>query len=204
MRARPGLVLLSLLAFVPAARADVAADVERLIQTPFYEGMPQDAVDAIGPAACPHLIAALADPAAARGHGSAIEALGMLRCVGGFEALTAYAASIGAGEVDRATFRALRACPFAIGRLAATDDRALAWLMARAGTPGARAAAPAWHFRNRRGARLAGDERRRAVQALALSGRPEAATRLRALRADPVVRTPAREGLERMEAGGAR
>ena len=76
--------------------------------------------------------------------------------------------------MDCATFRALRACSSAMGHLAVSDDRALAWLLARAGEPGFRKAAPPWHFRQHRGDRLRTDERRRAVAGLALSGRDAA------------------------------
>ncbi len=189
-----------LVAAAPEARAATAEEVATFVATPFYEGVPRDVALSLGGEACPELLAWLGDPEAGAKRGNAIEAIGLIGCAGGYEALAAYAASAGPGEVDRATFRALRATSSAMGHLASTDDRALAWLLARTGGPGARSASPAWHFRHHQGARLARDERRRALGALATSGRPEAAARLTELTADPSVAAEASEGLALMRA----
>lgn len=200
---RPLHLLALSLILLPAIplQADPADDAEALVRASYFEGMPHEAVAALPPAACPRLAALLADPEAAAAHANVIEALGILACPGAYEAIAGYADRAGHGEVDRTTFRALRTCPSAMGQLAARDDRALAWLADRAGEPGEAARTAGWSFRQQRGARLAADERRRAMDGLALSGRPQAAARLEALAGsgDPAVRARAETSLELLD-----
>lgn len=197
-------VLALSLLLLPAnlALAGPAEDAEALVRASYFEGMPHEAVAALPPEACPRLVALLADPEAAAAHANVIEALGILECPGAYDAITDYSARVGRGEVDRTTFRALRTRASAMGQLAARDDRALAWLAGRAGAPGEAARSAGWSFRQHRGARLAADERRRAMDGLALSGRPQAAAQLEALAGsdDPAVRAPAEASLDRLDA----
>jgi hypothetical protein len=200
MHRRRGCALLPIVALAMSAAAEPADEAESLVRSPYFEGIPYDTVKALGPGACARLLALLGDPEAATTHANAIEVIGILACDGAYEAVAGYATKAGAGEVDPATFRALQTCSWSMGRLAAADDRALAWLLARAGTPGAAPAAPTWRFREHHGARLAADERRRAMNGLALSGRPEAAQRLEALTRETEVEAQARQALALLEA----
>jgi hypothetical protein len=184
---------LAALAASGPVQAGPGENAEELVREPWFEGLSYQAVSALTPEACPRLLALLGDPAEARAHAHVIEALGILQCDGAFEAISKVAAA--SGEVDRATYRALRACAPAMGLLAGGDDRALAWLMARSGQP---AGPPAWRFRHQSGARLAAAEGERVLTGLALSGRTVARGRLGALAAQPsdqTLRARARDAL---------
>ncbi|NNL68116.1 MAG: hypothetical protein HKP30_17840, partial [Myxococcales bacterium] len=130
MRWLPLLTVPMLLIPASPALAGPGEDAEALVRASYFEGIPHEAVAALPPEACPRLVALLADPEAARAHANVIEALGILDCPGSYDAIADYEARVGRGEVDRAAFRALRTCAPAMGRLAARDDRALAWLSA--------------------------------------------------------------------------
>lgn len=148
--------------------ADEARMAEALVRKTYYEGMPADAARAITPAGAARLVELLADPAE-RAHGANIvTALGIAAQPGAYEAIAAAAEVTASGEVDRRLYRLLDAVPLAMGYLARSDDRAFAWLVARAGS---RSAAPAWSHGPFEGQRLADQQRRRAIAGLALSAR---------------------------------
>ena len=75
------------------------------------------------------------------------------------------------GELDRATFRALRSVPYAMGHLARSDERALDWLLHAVDY---RNTGPHRSFRHMNRHRVARLLRRAAMTGLALSGHPEA------------------------------
>ena len=160
-----------LVASSAAAQTLSAVEAEEMVRLTWFEGIPADEARQIGPAAADQLVAMLNDPAEAAHHANILVALGHAAQPGAFEAIDAWARTPRAGEVDRATFRAWQALPFAWGHLAAEDPRALARLNAtlNAGQP------PAWHFRHHTGARLRDLERRAAATALAATGLPAAA-----------------------------
>jgi hypothetical protein len=199
-RSIPGAALLAVLALAGGASgAEPGEEAADALRQPFFEGVPYALASALPPEACPVLAGWLDDPAEAPWHANAVAALGMADCAGAYDALVAYEARAGSGEVDRTAYRALRTVPVAMGYLAAREDRALAWLLARTSGP---PTAPAWRFRNQQGDALARAERSRAVDALALSGRPAAARRLQTLAVqapDAAGRQHAAQALELLE-----
>jgi hypothetical protein len=145
-------------------------ETEALVRRVDYEGMPEDEAARIGAEGAARLIEMLADPNEAPHHARVLLALGIWGGDGAFEAITVWAAQEPAiGELDRSAFRAWQALPFALGKLARRDPRALARLAASFG-----AEAPGWSFRHFEGARLQALERRAAALALAETGTPEA------------------------------
>jgi hypothetical protein len=145
-------------------------DTEALVRRVDYEGMPEDEAARIGADGTARLIEMLADPDEAPHHARILLALGISGGEGAFEAIHAWTVQgLADGELDRAGFRAWQALPFALGKLARRDPRALARLAAVFD-----AEAPDWSFRHFSGARLQALERRAAVAALAEAGTPEA------------------------------
>jgi hypothetical protein len=93
--------------------------------------MPEDEAARIGFDGTTRLIEMLADPVEAPHHARILLALGISGGAGAFEAIEAWAVQGPAdGEVDRAGFRAWQTLPFALGKLARRDPRALARLAA--------------------------------------------------------------------------
>ena len=173
------------------AQATPAEDAEAVVRKAWIEGLPYEVGSALPPAACPRLLELLAAPDEGAARANVVLALGMAECPGAFDALAALAST--SGPVDRETFRALRTIPHAMGFLAASDARAVAWLDDRSRGR----TAPAWSFRSHGQARVASAERSRAVTGLALSGRPEALRTLEELAAspEPEIRSAAGEAL---------
>lgn len=179
---------------------------ENLVRQVHFEGLPEAEAARIGAAGVARLIEMLADPAETRSHARILHALGIAGGPEAYAAITAWAASQPtSGEIDRDRFRAWQALPFALGRLAPRDPRALNALAAcfDANPPG-------WTFRHFDGARLQAIERRAAAGALAETGLPEAQRILDAVErrgADPAlvghVRAVRAEAALRA-AGGAR
>ncbi len=157
-------------AMPPLARAESDVDAaEAMVRTRYYEGLPYEKAQTIGRAGAARLAELLADANERDIHANIVLALGMAARAGAFEALSDAELSP-EGEVDRATYRLAGVLPLAMGFLAREDDRALAWLIARARSAGA----PAWRFRHARGEALREELRQRIVSGLGLSGRPEA------------------------------
>lgn len=145
-------------------------EAEQLVRAQWFEGLPEDEAARIGPEGAARLVEMLADPAERAHHANILIALGLCAQPGVFEAIAAWADRPRVGELDRSTFRAWQALPYALGHLAHQDPRALERLEARLLTD----PAPTWHFRHHRGARLSRQSRRAAASALALSGLPAA------------------------------
>jgi len=163
----------------PLGQADPlgAVEAEALVRQVYYEGLPLDEARRIGPAGADRLAHMLADPAEAPHHANIVMALATSGQPGAFDALQAWARQPRVGEVDRATFRAWRALPHALGQLADADSRAIDRLAVEldGGTE-------TWTFRHYDAARLARLRRRAAATSLAMTGRPEAVSHLRRAR----------------------
>lgn len=151
-----------------------------LVRGVYYEGMPEEQAERIGPDGCAQLIEMLADPRESRSHAQVLLAIGICHPSGGFEAIRDWADTPREGEIDRATFRTWQALPAALGRLARHDPRALARLEAQLNE----SEAPTWTFRHHRGARLVSQSRRSAATWLARTGLPEAGAALDRVRGD--------------------
>jgi hypothetical protein len=149
-------------------------ETESLVRTVYFEGMPMEKAERIGPAGCARLLEMLSDPAESPSHGQILVALGICSPQGGFEAIRDWANAPREGEIDRATFRSWQALPFALAHLSRRDPRALALLEARLND----SEAPKWTFRHHRGARLVSQSRRAAATCLAMTGMPEAGAAL--------------------------
>ncbi len=117
----------------------------------------------------PSLPQILSDPEEGSAHANALMALGLCGQPGAFQAIRAWASAPREGEIDRDTFRAWQALPYALGHVGRRDRRAVARLEALID-----AKSPKWTFRHHRGARLRRLARRAAATALAVSGLPEA------------------------------
>ncbi|MFK7896112.1 MAG: hypothetical protein AB8G23_09770 [Myxococcota bacterium] len=146
-----------------------ASESEELVRQVYYEGMPEDAAERIGPEGAARLMEMLEDPAEAKHHAQILLALGLCGEDGALEAIRDWAATPREGAVDRATFKAWQALPFALGHLAERDARALDDLEDAMTEDG-----PAWHFRHHRGARLHGMARKAAATSMAETGLPAA------------------------------
>ena len=177
-------ILAAALGSIAAASSSAADDADaaaRLVRQTYYEGLPVDAAAAIGPVGAARLVEMLHDPAE-RVHGANIAiALGVAAQPGAYEALAGAVDAGASGEIDRPLFRLLDTIPLAMGYLARRDDRALAWLVGRAGSRGAD---PGWSHGPFRGQALADQERRRAIAGLGLSGRSGAIAALDAIAAE--------------------
>ena len=126
------------------------------------------ALDAEGVEALAGLLRSAAEAPA---HCNAVTALGWSGRAEAVTALIEYTAAAARDELERARYCALTRVPLALGHLARSDDRALAWLLAAAAA-GARD--PGWHFGRQRGQRLALLLDEQVRTGLALSGRSEA------------------------------
>jgi hypothetical protein len=157
------------------ASADIAA-AEMLARTVYHEGVPYGEAKKLTDAGAARLIEMLDDPAEARHHAQIAEVLGMSGRAGAYEAIARAAATVPTGEVDGATLRKRVAVLAALGHLARSDDRALADLLATAGSD---APTPAWSHGRLHGPRLAALLQRSALSGLALSGRAQAGEALR-------------------------
>lgn len=179
--ARRILPILMLLSGMPAvAFADGADEAEALVRLVYYEGLPYAEAAGVTAAGAERLTAMLADPGEEAHHANIVFVLGVAGHPGAYETLTRFAGAA-QGEVSRATFRAMRTVPFALGHLSRSDPRALAWLAKRLESD----APPDWQCERHQGDRLAKLERRMVIAGIGLSDRPEAETLLRGAAAGP-------------------
>lgn len=149
-------------------------EAEDLVRRLDYEGMAEDEGARIGPDGVARLVEMLADPAERPHQARILLALGSCGGPAALDAMRAWLEALpAAGELDRATFRAWQNLPFALGRLARREPRAVDALVERF-----EASAPGWSFRHFRGERLRQLEQRGAATALGTSRRPEAARAL--------------------------
>jgi hypothetical protein len=145
------------------------SEAENLVRAQYFEGMPEEQAARIGPAGAERLVEMLADPAESRSHGQILLALGLCASPESMGAILGWIEMPRTGEIDRDTFRAWQALPYALGHLARHDRRALDQLESLLN-----ADAPAWTFRHHRGARLLRLARRSAATSLAETGLPGA------------------------------
>ncbi len=152
-----------------AAQTLTIAETEALVRAVYFEGLPEHTARRIGPAGAERLIEILNDPEEGSAHANTLLALGLSGQPGAFQAIRDWASTVREGEIDRNTFRAWQALPYALGHIARHDRRAVARLEALLD-----AESPNWTFRHHRGARLHRLARRAAATALGLCGLPEA------------------------------
>ena len=169
------LALVPAAAGVAAAQTLTVAETETLVRASYFEGMPEEPASRIGPAGAARLVEMLFDPEEARSHAQILLALGLCGSPDSMSAIVAWseafdgAAAPGSGEIDRNTFKAWQALPYAFGHLARFDRRAIVHLESLI-----HADAPNWTFRHHRGPRLRALARRSAATSLGLTGLPEA------------------------------
>jgi hypothetical protein len=187
------LVLALAAAGVAAAQTLTVPETEALVRASYFEGMPEEPATRIGPAGAERLVEMLFDPEEERSHAQILLALGLCGSPDAMSAIRAWSESLygtaafdraaalsraatpdriaapRSGEIDRNTFKAWQALPYAFGHLARFDRRAVAHLEILIN-----AEAPGWTFRHHRGPRLRDLARRSAATSLALTGLPEA------------------------------
>jgi len=155
-----------------AAEAAIA-EAEELVGRVWFEGLPVERAAALGDEAGGHLAAILLDPERRPDHANALLALGACACGPAYEAIAGYhlAAAAEVGELPTPLYRAWQNVPAAMGLLARRDDRAIAWLEARAerAIPPGRA-----RHRHHDEARIAQLQREAALNGLGMSGRDAA------------------------------
>jgi len=161
-----------------AERSDAIEAADRLVRGRYYEGLPVARGREVPEQAIPHLVSMLQDPDELPHHANVVFVLGLSPHPDALAALLRAAASPPRGRVGAAQFNARLALRRALGHQAASDDRALDWLVAASGDE---LHEPGWFYFGYRGERLARLLRRAALQALALSGRREAGARLHAV-----------------------
>jgi len=191
--------LLLLCSLVPVAvgAQDVGVRAaEELVRGEYYEALPYARARALTPEGVSRLSEMLADPAEVSYRPNLVAALGMSEGEDAYPALAAFAHSNPQGAVDSAEYRARLAVPIAMGHLARSDPRALAFLQAAAQTD----AATAWTYRHLDGERLGRILQRAAISGLGVSGLPAAEQSLRSLRdespADPRRRSAPRAHID--------
>jgi hypothetical protein len=155
---------------VAVAQMLTVAETEALVRAGYFEGMPEDDAARIGPAGAERLVEMLLDPAEGRSHNQILLALGLCGSPDALTAILDWSAAVdGVRTLDRNTFKAWQALPYALGHLARSDRRAVGHLEILMN-----AEAPSWTFRHYTGARLVDLARRAAATSLALTGLPEA------------------------------
>ena len=175
------LALLPVAAGVAAAQTLTVAETETLVRASYFEGMPEEPASRIGPAGAERLVEMLFDPEEARNHAQILLALGLCGSPDSMSAMLAWSESLdsaaaldgaagpGVREIDRNTFKAWQALPYAFGHLARFDRRAVVHLETLI-----HADAPNWTFRHHGAPRLRALARRSAATSLGLTGLPEA------------------------------
>ncbi|MCP4002848.1 MAG: hypothetical protein GY725_01505 [bacterium] len=166
------LVLLLALALSPDLQAgppEEIAAAEYLVKQTWIEGLPYDQARALSDAGIARLAEILADPGELQWHANAITALGMSGHRDAFEALGVFANRTHSREVDRDTYRALNALPFAMGHLARVEPRALARLEAAL----ADSELPTWQYKHLSGSRLRDQIQTSCITGLGLAGRAD-------------------------------
>ena len=193
----------------PASASLDAEEAEALAMADWFEGVPDDRISRLTPAAVARLEAMLSDPARSLRHAAIIELLGRAGGPGVYEILAALDPAPPEGEVkgeaegevkgavDRevggevegeameevegSVYRARLAVPLALGYLAREDDRALQRLLSKAES---RRSAH-WRFRHLDEVRLAELMQMQALTGLAVSGRGDALRTLQRLSQAP-------------------
>jgi hypothetical protein len=199
------LIVLGFFAIVPGETRAQSLGVDEsvaLVRGIHFEGVPEDRARRVGAEGASRLIEMLRDPTESATHANVLVVLGLCGQPGALDAITAWAAIPRTGELDRETYRAWQALPYALGHAAEFDPRAVAHLEATLEEN-----APNWSFRHHRGARLRSQSRRGAASALGMTGLPEAGQALeRANRVatDPQFDRHLRESLEEHERRAAR
>ena len=165
----PTLLFIFLVASTAAAQTLTVEETENFVRSVHFEGMPEEPTTRIGPAGAARLVAMLAEPAEGPSHGRIMLALALCGSPDAMAAILAWSDAPRDGEIDRDTFRAWQALPFALGHLARFDRRALRHLetLMVEGPPD-------WTFRQHRGARLQRLARTSVLVSLAATGLPEA------------------------------
>jgi hypothetical protein len=166
-----GAIALLLLTFSASAQSPISADeAESIVRARWYEGVPPERIAALSDAAVERIGDLLDDPAEQEYHAAAIALLGQGGGTGAYEAILDFASLAPQGDVDGAVLRARLEVPLALGRLANSDDRALAWLLDAA----SQSSPVEWHSGRIDAARIGRMLQRYAITGLALSGRAEA------------------------------
>ncbi len=146
------------------------AETEALVRGRYFEGLPEAEAARIGPEGAARLVEMLADPTERPNHAQILLALGLCGSPDALLAIRQWRQRTPqVGEIDRDTFRAWQALPFALGRLARFDRRAVRELEGLMNEP-----APGWTFRHHHGARLLREQRRAVATSLEETGLPEA------------------------------
>ena len=171
-------VQLSAAAAEPTERAtNLESSVDRLVLKHHFGGIPYEEAKALGSRAIPHLAGILSDLEKKEFWVNAIVTLGFIEDPAGLAILTSFLDSA-EGEVDVSTLRALLSVHYAIGCIASTgDEDAYDQLSSWIDRPQAKAIS--WSFKGRDVRSLLSN---RALIGLAVSGRPEATSKLEQLR----------------------
>lgn len=160
------------------AQEMTADEAEAFVRTRWFEGMPEAEALRISQVGAARLMALLDDPEESVVHANALLALAISGAPGAFDAIAAWADRPRSGEVDRGTFRAWQALPFALRHAAEYDGRAIARLAARLDRK------PGFRFRHHSPERLERLSKRAAVNALAEVDHPVARAALARARAE--------------------
>jgi hypothetical protein len=182
------LFLIFALAFPASASLD-AEEAEALAMADWFEGVPDDRISRLTPAAVARLEAMLSDPAQSLRHAAIIELLGRAGGPGVYEILAALDPAPPEGEVEGevgeevegSVYRARLAVPLALGYLAREDDRALQRLLSKAESR----RSARWRYRQLDEDRLAELMQMQALTGLAVSGRGDALQTLQRLSQKP-------------------
>lgn len=142
---------------------------EDLVRAVYFEGLPEEKARRVGANGAERLIEMLFDASESATHANILLVLGLSGQPGAFEAIADWSGLPRDGEIDRDTFKAWQALPYALGYLAEHDPRAVERLKTQLSGE-----TPTWTFRHHRGARIHRLGRRAAATALGMSGSPEA------------------------------
>lgn len=203
MRSVDKLVLLALLCLLTASGAraqnaspaDVAAApspearARDWLGRVAYEGVSISDAKSLDVATLDVIARIVLDPSESRLHTRGLLALGIAAPNGAYETIRAFNAHRLFGEVDRATYDSRLAVPIAMGHLARSDPRALAWLrdaLARRASE-----LPEWRFPPFEPEAIARSWRRSVISGLGLTADPSAEADLAALATAPATRASA-------------
>ena len=163
-----------------SAAIDEESGAEAMVRARYYEGLPEERARDCSQACAARLIEMLDDQGERRHHANILRVLGFSPHPRAYEALASFAAHEPEGDVPGAVYNARVETMLALGRHAKRDPRALQLLLERLDQA---PPAPGWSAGPMRGEALRGAMRRGVMRGLALSGRPEAGARLRAMEA---------------------
>jgi hypothetical protein len=158
---------------------EINARVDDLVHKHYMDGIPYEQAHALGPDALPYLFELLNNPDEKLFWTNVVVTIGFIEDPSAVEPLIAILEET-EGDVDGATFRALISVPYALGCIAAGgDDRAIGYLGDNIAEPLNRNLK--WNFRGKPVAEVIAEQ---SVMGLAVSGRPEARQRLKAMQAE--------------------